>query len=229
MTTANRRLWPALTALTGLGTLAVTASFRGLDAVRAAWPCLDDGSVLRFELATTMAQLGEIFGPPNCAPLVRAGMDAVNHHDIAFYIPTYTAFCICAAIWLGGRPRAPLVLAAIGAAAVAFVADMVETTALLAMTRDLSAAEPLLPKASTAAWIKFWALAVQALLLAAICLRSAPRRLILGLLLVLPVIGTGLAFLNPERLGVMTLAFFAAWTPMMLLAIREAVWPRKSA
>lgn len=115
MTTTSNRLWPALAALTGLGTLAVTASFRGLDAVRAAGPCMDDGSVLRFELATTMAQLSEIFGPPTCAPLVKAGMDAVNHQDIAAYIPTYTAFCICAAIWLGGRLRTPLVLAAIGA------------------------------------------------------------------------------------------------------------------
>lgn len=223
MTTTSNRLWPALTALTGLGTLAVTVSFRGLDAVRAAGPCMDDGSVLRFELATTMAQLGEIFGPPTCAPLVKAGMNAVNHHDIAFYIPTYTAFCVCAAIWLGGRLRAPLVLAAIGAAAVAFVADMVETTGLLQVTKDLAAAEPLLGRISTAAWIKFWALAVQALLLAAICLRGSPRRLILGLLLVLPVVGTGLAFVNPERLGLMTLAFVAAWTPMMLLAIRETI------
>lgn len=228
MTTTNSRLWPALTALTGLASLAITIAFKTLAPVKAAGACMTDGAVIQFELATKMSDLAAIFGSANCTPKVIAAMDAVNHLDIAAYIPTYTAFGICAAVWLGGRLRAPLVLAAIALALTAFAADMIETTGLLQATRDLAAAEPLLGRISTAVWIKFGALALNALALALICLTGAPRRLILGVLLVLPVIGTALAYLDQSRLGLMTLGFVLSWTPMMLLAIREAAWPRKS-
>lgn len=226
MTTANTRLWPALTALTGLGALAITIAFRMLAEVKAAGTCAAGDAVLKFELATRMSDLDAIFGAPGCQARVIAAMDAVNHLDIAAYIPTYTAFGICAAIWLGGRLRAPLVLAAIALALVAFAADMIETTGLLQVTKDLTAAEPLLGRISSAAWIKFGALAVHALVLALICLGGAPRRLILGLLLVLPVIGTALAYFDQSRLGLMTLGFVVAWTPMLLVALKEAVWPK---
>lgn len=229
MATSTSRLWPALTALTGLGSLAITVAFRMLEPVKAAGACMTDGKVIQFELATKASDLAAVFGGADCTPKVIAAMDAVNHLDIAAYIPTYTAFGVCAAIWLGGRLRAPLVLAAVALALVAFAADMVETTGLLRVTKDLAAAEPLLARISTAAWIKFGALALNALVLAAICLRASPRRLILGMLLVLPVIGTTLAYLDHGRLGLMTLGFVLSWTPMMLLAIRETVWPRKIA
>lgn len=228
MSATNNRLWPALTALTGLGSLAITVAFRMLGPVKAAGACMTDGKVIEFELATTRADLDAVFGAPGCQAKVIAAMDAVNRLDIAAYIPVYTAFCICAAIWLGGRLRAPLVLAAVALALLAFAADRFETTGLLQVTKDLAAAEPLLGRISTAAWVKFGALALNALVLAAICLRGAPRRLILGVLLVLPVIGTVLAYLDHSRLGLMTLGFVLSWTPMMLLAIREAIWPPKS-
>jgi hypothetical protein len=227
MTATNSRLWPALTALTGLGSLAITVAFTMLGAVKAAGACMTEGAVIQFELATKMADLDAVFGAPGCQARVIAAMDAVNRLDIAAYIPTYTAFCICAAIWLGGRLRAPLVLAAVALALVAFAADMVETTGLLQVTKDLAAAEPLLARISTAAWIKFGALALNALALALICLRASPRRLILGLLLILPVIGTTLAWLDHSRLGLMTLGFALGWTPLMLLAIRETIRVRK--
>ncbi len=227
-TTTNTRLWPALTALTGLASLAVTAAFRMLEPVKAAGKCMTDGSVIAFEFADTPAKVAAVFGSPDCTPLVIAGMDAVNRLDIAAYIPAYTAFAICAAIWLGGRAKAPLVLGAVAMALVAFTADMIETITLLQITKDLIAAEPMLPKAAAAAWTKFWALAVHALLLAVICLRASPRRLILGVLLVLPVIGTTLAWLDQSRTNLMVLGLVLAWTPMLALAIREAVWARKS-
>lgn len=228
MTTSNNRLWPALTAIAGLGTLGVTAMFRALPEVKAAGACMTDGAVIQFELATKMSDLAAVFGGADCQSKVIAAMDAVNHLDIAAYIPVYTAFGICAAIWLGGRLRAPLVLAAVALALVAFAADMIETTGLLNVTANLTAAEPLLAQISTAAWIKFGALAVSALVMALICLGSAPRRLILGVLLVLPVIGTTLAWLDQSRLGLMTLGVVLSWTPLMLVAIKEAVWPRKA-
>ena len=226
MTTTNTRIWPALTALTGVGALAITVAFRGLPAVKAAGTCMSDGSVIQFELATKMSDLAAIFGSADCTPKVVAAMDAVNHLDVAAYIPSYTAFGICAAIWLGGRLRAPLALAAIALALVAFTADMVETTGLLQMTRDIGLAEPLLGRVSTAAWIKFGALAAHAFVLALICLRAMPRRRILAVLLVLPAIGTIAAFLDHTHLDLMTLGFLLSWTPMLLMAIRETVWPR---
>lgn len=226
MSAINRRLPPLLTSLTGLATLGVTVAFQQLAAVKAAGTCMGAGSVVRFEFARTMAELGAVFGPAVCRQPVIAGMDAVNHLDIAAYIPGYTAFAIVAALWLGGRSRAALL--AVGLAVVAFAADMVETTTLLQITRDLPAAGPLLPRSSTAAWIKFAALAAHALTLALVCLRARPRRRILAVLLVLPAIGVTAARLDPASVGLMSLAFAVAWTPMMLLAMRETVWPRAS-
>ncbi len=228
MTTTNSRLWPALTALTGVGALAITVAFRMLAEVKAAGACSAGDAVLKFELATKMSDLDAIFGGPACSSKVIAAMDAVNHLDIAAYIPTYTAFGICAAIWLGGRLRAPLVQAAVALALLAFAADMVETTGLLRMTRDLGAAEPLLGRVSTAAWIKFAALAAHAFTLALVCLRSTPRRRILAVLLVLPAIGVVAARIDPGSLGLMTLGFVLSWTPMLLVALKETVWPKKA-
>jgi hypothetical protein len=228
MSTTNSRLWPVLTALAGLGSLAITVAFRMLDAVKAAGACMTDGSVIAFEFADTPAKLAAVFGSEACTPLVIAGMDAVNRLDIAAYIPAYTAFAICAAIWLAGRAWAPLALAAIAAALVACTADLIETITLLQITKDLVGAEPMLPRAAAAAWTKFFALAVHALVLAVICMRASPRRLILGGLLVLPIVGATLAWLDQSRTGLMTLGFVLSWTPMLLVAIREAVWPRKA-
>lgn len=225
--TTNNRLWPALTALTGLASLAITVAFRMLGLVKAAGACMTDGSVIAFEFADTPAKVAAVFGSPECKPLVIAGMDAVNRLDIAAYIPAYTAFAISAAIWLAGRAWAPLALAAIAAALTAFTADMIETITLLQITKDLIAAEPMLPRAAGAAWVKFFALAVHALLLAAVCLRASPRRLILGGLLLLPVVGTALAWLDQSRTVWMTLAFVVSWMPMLAVAIREAVWAPK--
>lgn len=226
MTAINRRLLPLLTSLTGLASLVITVAFQQLAAVKAAGTCMGAGSVVQFEFARTAAELAAVFGPAACRQPVIAGMDAVNHLDIAAYIPAYTAFAVVAALWLGGRSR--LALFAIALAVVAFVADMVETTTLLQITRDLSAAEPLLPRSSTAAWIKFAALATHALTLALVCLRTAPRRRILAVLLVLPAIGVVAARVDPGSVGLMTLGFVVAWTPMLLLAIRETVWVRKA-
>ncbi len=224
--TKTSRLLPALTTLTGLASLAVTVGFRQLAAVKAAGTCVGAGSVVEFEFARTAAELAAVFGPEVCRRPVIAGMDAVNRLDIAAFIPAYTAFAILAALWLGGRSR--LALAAIALAVVAFVADMVETTTLLQITKDVAAAEPLLPRSSTAAWIKFAALGAHGLALALICLRAAPKRRLLAVLLVLPAIGVAAARIDPGSVGLLTLGLGLSWTAMMLLALRETVWVRKA-
>ena len=223
--TIKRRLLPLLTGLTGLATLGVTLAFQQLAAVKAAGTCVGAGSVVEFEFARTAAELAAVFGPEVCRRPVIAGMDAVNRLDIAAFIPAYTAFAILAALWLGGRSR--LALAAIALAVVAFVADMVETTTLLQITKDVAAAEPLLPRSSTAAWIKFAALGAPGLALALICLRAAPKRRLLAVLLVLPAIGVAAARIDPGSVGLLTLGLGLSWTAMMLLALRETVWVRK--
>lgn len=222
----KRRLLPLLTALTGLATLGVTLAFQQLAAVKAAGTCMGPGSVVQFEFARTPEQLAAVFGPPVCHQPVITAMDAVNHLDIAAYIPGYTAFAILAALWLGGRSR--LALVAVGLAVLAFIADLVETTTLLQITKDVAAAEPLLPRSSTAAWIKFAALGAHGLALALVCLRATPKRRLLAVLLVLPAIGVVAAWIDPASVGLLTLGLGLSWTAMMLLALRETVWVRKA-
>lgn len=222
----GKRVLPPATTAAGIATFGVTAMFTGLPAVKAAGTCMGAGSVVEFEFARTAAELAAVFGPEVCRGPVIAGMDAINRLDVAAYIPAYTAFAIFAALWLGGRTR--LALAAVALAVVAFVADMVETTTLLQITKDLAAAEPLLPRSSTAAWIKFAALAAHGVALALVCLRSTPRRRILAALLLLPAIGTIAARVDPGSVGLLTLGLGLAWTAMLLVAICEAVWPRKA-
>lgn len=224
----NPRLWAALTALLGIVAFAVSFSFRMLPEVTAAGACMTDGAVIAFEFARTMADIDKVFGSPGseCRSLVIAGMDAVNHRDVAVFIPAYTLFAVFAALFLGGR--APLALAAVAAALGAAAADWVETFTLLAITRDLDGAAPLLATSSTAAWVKFGLLAVHGLLLSAVCLRGAPRRWILGPTLLLPAAGTAAAFYDAGRFsGLMSLSFLVAWLFLLLVAGKETVWVRK--
>jgi hypothetical protein len=148
--------------------------------------------------------------------------------DVAAYIPSYNAFAALAAVFLARTWRGPLVAAAILAALTAFVADYVETITLLRITADLGAAGPLFGIASTSAWIKFAALGVNAGLLAAISFSVTPRRPILGGLLVLPVLATVVLMLDPSRSALLSYAYLAGWTSVLIVAAREAfVGPRR--
>ncbi|MFZ5668266.1 MAG: hypothetical protein ACOY4K_02105 [Pseudomonadota bacterium] len=190
---------------------------------------MTDGSVIAFEFARTLADIDRVFGSPGseCRSLVIAGMDAVNHRDVAVFIPAYTLFAILAALFLGGR--SPLALAAAAAALGAAAADWVETFTLLKITSDLDAAPPLLATSSTAAWIKFALLAAHGLLLTAVCLTAAPARRILAALLILPAIGTALAFYDPTRFStLMSLGLLVAWLALLAIAVRDAVWRRRA-
>jgi hypothetical protein len=225
----NSRLWAALAGGAGVFALAITLSFAALPAVTAAGKCVASGDVIAFELATTQAELTRIFHPLGdpCRPPALKAMDQVNHLDVFAYIPTYTAFTVLSVLFLaGGSVRGPLPLAAIAVALAALVADYVETTALLSITKDVEGSLALTGRASTAAWIKFGALALHAALLAAICLTSTPRRRILGVLLLLPAPGFLAMLIDPTRSALLNLAFFASWTPLMLVALWEAFRPR---
>ncbi|HYE45560.1 MAG TPA: PAS domain S-box protein, partial [Caulobacter sp.] len=150
---------------------------------------------------------------------------AVNTLDVAAYIPAYAAFAVSAALFLAGGRLRFLVLAAIGAATLALVADYVETFTLLAITPALEAQAARLPTSSIAAWTKFAALALHAALLSLMALRDAPRRPIIGVLLLAPAIGLIAAFADRTRLDLLTLGFVVAWVPLLGLAIWRALRP----
>ncbi|WP_340644689.1 hypothetical protein [Phenylobacterium sp.] len=228
MKTRSHRLWAGLTVLTGLATIAVTIAFQMLPEVIAAGKCWTPGKVVDFELARTLAQLLNVFGPPAdaCrAPIVTA-MDAVNDLDVRAYIPSYTAFEICAAMFLGGSFRKPLVMAAIGVALVALAGDYLETLILLQITQAVDGSADLLARSSAGAWIKFAGLALNALLLSRICMASDTRRPILALLLLLPMVATAFAAIDNSRAALMTYALILSWTPILLVAARDLVRKR---
>lgn len=221
------RLWAILTTLAGLATLAVTLLFRALPEVASgrAAECYAAPPVIEF--ARTAQQASALFGSGECRAMTLTAMDAINRLDMAAYIPAYTLFAVFGAIFAarGARPR--LALLAILAAITALVADYVETTTLLAITADFdTATDAMTVRASTAAWIKFFALGAHGLLVAAVCFRTAPRRWIVGAALVLPMLGVIAAATDPDtRTGLMTLGMTVGWLTLMAFAAKEAVWP----
>ena len=223
MESRSHRLWAGLTVLTGLATVAITVAFQMLPQVVAAGACWAPGKVVEFELARTLAQLLDVFGGEACRAPVVSAMDAVNQLDVKAYIPAYTAFAVCAAMFLGGGLRQPLVLPAIGVALVALAADYVETFTLLQITQDLEGSGHLLLRASDGAWVKFAALALHAFLLSRICMAPETRRPILAMLLLLPMVGTAFAAIDNGRAALMTYALVLSWTPVLLVAARDLV------
>lgn len=225
---SSTRLVALATGVAGLVTLAITLGFGMLPAVKAAGACVASGDVIAFELATTLSELTRIFHPLGdpCRPPALAAMDQVNHLDVFAYIPAYTAFAMLAVQFLAGNMRRPLPLAAVALATLALAADYRETTALLTITKDIEANAALTAQAAPAAWVKFGALAGQAALLSAICFTAAPRRRILGGLLLLPLPAFLVMVADPARFGLLNLAFFASWTPLMLMALWEGLRPR---
>jgi hypothetical protein len=220
---SRHRLYAALTAVAGIVALTVTVAFRLLPQVKDAAACVPADGMLRFEFARTPADLAAIFGA--CRPQAIAAMDAMNHLDVEAYIPSYPTFAALAAVVLARSHRRPLVIAAVLAAATAMIADFVETFTLLRITQNLDAAAPLLATSSTAAWIKFAALGLNAGLLSAICLTASPPRRILGTLLILPAVATIVMTVDPTRSALLTYAYLLSWVPVLAIAIREAVLP----
>lgn len=233
MTNGNPRLWAILTVLAGVAVIGVTLGFAALPEVTAGQPqCYArTPPVIAFEFARTVAEASALFGDGDCRQTRLTAMDAINRLDIAGYIPAYSLFAVFGAIFAarGARPRLALlaILAAIGA----FAADMVETTTLLAITKDMAAAtDAMTVRASTAAWTKFGLLAVYAALMVGVCLTAAPRRWIVGLAFALPVLGTIAAAVDTDRLTpAMTLGTTLAWTLLLVFAVKEAIWPVKAA
>ena len=226
------RVWAILTTLAGIATLGVTLLFQALPEVAAgrAAECYAAPPVIAFEFARTVNQASALFGPGDCRAMTLTAMDAINRLDMAAYIPAYTLFGVFGTIFAARGERPRLTLLAILAAITALVADYVETTTLLAITADFDGAtDAMTVRASTAAWIKFFALGAHGLLVAAVCFRATPRRWIVGAALVAPMLGVIAAATDPDtRAGLMTLGLTIGWLTLMAFAAKESVWPVKA-
>lgn len=229
----SARGWALATAAFGLVTLAVSAGFALLPEMAAARECLPAGAVIQFELARDHDDLLAIFGAADsgCRPLAVAAMDAVNTLDVWAFIPAYVLFCIAGALYLAdGALLRPLAFAACAAALLAGVADYLETTTLLAITRDIENAEPLLAYSQLGAWAKFALLAAHALFCAGLAYLSAPRRPILSTLLILPTFGVAAtAYDHVAFTQVLSITFGLAWLGLLAMAIRDALTRRPQA
>ena len=223
------RLWATLTAVAGVATLGVVVWFQSLPEVKAALEvCEKKDALLWFEVARTQADLDAVFGPIDgpCRPKLITAMDAVNTIDVWAFIPAYTAFVSFAAMFLSGGVLRPFAWAAIAFAFLALGTDYVETMNLLAYTPELAPAPERLIESGTAAWVKFFALGINGLLLAALCFTAPHRRRILGALLCLPIIGVTLMFIDMRLAAAQTFGFLLSWTPLMIMAIKSAVTGR---
>lgn len=224
--TDTSRTWAAVTALSGLAALGTVFAFRSLPDVQAAGACMTERAVLEFELARSQAALDALFGVvgSECRDMRIAALDAINTIDVWVFIPAYTAFASCAALFLSGGILRPLAWAAIALAVAAAGTDYVETLNLLAYTPDLAPAPERLIESSSAAWVKFFCLGLNALALAGLCFTATPhKRWILGALLCLPIAGVTLMAINTDWMQAQSLSFFASWTPLLVMAARTAV------
>ncbi len=223
------RLKALLALLAGLLTLATFAHFANLPEVKLAETvyCFSQDNIIQFELAANPDQLTAVF-PAACRSIAVPAMDAVNRWDLAAFIPSYTAFAILAAVWLGWRQRR-LMLAAIAIALLAAAGDVLETTTLLKLSHSLDSPGGMLTTLGLGAWSKFGLLAVHAALLMWMAYRDKPQRRILSALLLLIPPATALAaFDHVKYAGVMSTTTLIAWVSIMLLAARETIWPRKT-
>lgn len=223
----NGRIWAVATIVTGVITLGISVAFGMLPEVQAAGECFQRGAVIQFEFARNLVDLIAIFGEPQsaCRPLVVTAMDAVNHLDVWAFIPAYTLFCICAALFLAnGVWQRPLVIIAIGAALLAAAGDYLETVTLLGLTQTLDAPGGLLQYSQLGAWSKFALLAANAAFCAGICYLSEHKRYTLGAILMLPTFGVLAAAYDHVALSTLMGAGFAvAWVSLLVAAVVSVV------
>lgn len=218
----NPRLWPLTTLVFGAATLLVFVAFNLMPAVSAAYAPGEVGAaVSAFQRAATTDDLAALFGePPSAAAL--AAMDAINGLDLYAFIPAYAVFLFAAAAMLGGGLAGRLAWAAIGFALIGALADAVETVLQLRVTADWSNAAAHLPIAPWH-WIKYLALALNALAMAGLSLLAARKRWIFGVIALLPLPGVLAAWAGLVEPRLFSAAFALCWIALLPVAGRELV------
>jgi hypothetical protein len=211
----------------GIATLAILIAFSLLPDVRAAYPNGDFTTALNaFQHATSMAQLDALFGSPADPAKLRA-MTSGNTLDLFAFIPAYGLFMIAGASMLAGGLRKPIVWLALAPAVIGIAGDIVETWCQLQMTSNWSRAADCLPLVAPSCWTKFFGIALHALGCSAICFMGERKRLILGALGVLPILGVSADALHVlPAPALMSAVFGVFWIGLLVVGILETVRAR---
>lgn len=220
----------------GLATLGFFVAFNLLPEVGAAYsPGALGDAISVFQRAETLEALAPVFGEPVNAGIV-AAMNAVNTLDLFGFIPAYTIFLVASAATLAGGFKGLLVWLPIVAALIGAAGDVIETMRQLDLTAMWAAAGNPAEWPSDAAgvmpiatwhYVKYFGLAANALGAALLCLAHAPKRLILGVLGVAPILGTAAVFAGVTESGrAIALPFAAFWVALLVVCGIEALRKR---
>lgn len=220
------KVFAVLTVAAGLAIVGVTLVGGSLEAVQALGACATPDAVIRYELVYDPQNLIGIFGEMGdpCRPARVAAMDALNHGDLFFYVPAYTAFLVCAAFFLGRLGRGRLSWVGAGLAAAAGVSDVFETLGLLSFSPEHAPEADALAQVYWFATGKFVLLVVNALVMAWMVLaqRSVLRWIVAGLLC-LPVFGVAAMYADQAYIQLQTLSFTLGWLGVLMLAVNALV------
>ena len=213
------RFWAIASVAFGLLTLAFLVAFNLLPLVHAAYPHGEFAVAENaFQQAATMADLNAVFGVPADQAQI-AAMAQANTADLYGFVPSYGLFLLCGAAMLAGGLRKPLAWLAIAPLIAGIVGDVLETQTQLRITADYAHAAAFLP-VRPFAWIKWFGLALSALGASGICFFGAPRRPVLGVLGIAPILATAATYFGVLHIqSLLTLGFALFWLPLLILAV----------
>jgi hypothetical protein len=189
--------------------------------------CGHSVNVLAFELARTPSDLAIIFGPPGsaCAKAMGEAMDWVNRIDLPFFIGGYFLFLCSSVLFESSRQRQRRWLWGLLFAGVALAGDLLETTLLLQITRQLDDPAMLLAPLAIATWIKWIGLAAFGGLAAYCGWQAAPRGWPLALAGGFTVALTLAAMSDPMRFALLMVAASGAlWLILWMRAVLASGW-----
>lgn len=219
--------WPwVVCVVAGVAMVAIMVMFAAIPGQTA---CDGDASLaamIRFEWATTAADLDRLFGIEPCRSTLADAMDAMNRLDVNGYIPAFTLFQIAAA-WALRRDGRFLGFIAINAALVAAACDFLEDGLLVVLTGALRTETLVVPDVlDHLFWLvraKFALLAINAIILGWLVGRRLGTGWRVARWAMVAGGAVGLAGLvDPALLGP---GIGAAWVTLLIVAIVRAVRP----
>lgn len=183
--------------------------------------------MVAFELARDAGDLRALFGdgPSACRTALVEEMDRANLVDIALFTPAYCVFLI--GFFVGVRARGPaLARAGIALALVAGITDWLEDVCLLALTPELDAGSPWLPRLIVITSVKWLALGAAGAVGAVILARGGRAAKVGAVLAAIAPIGAVAAVAQPARFGpVLAGAIAASWIAFLVVAVAGARRP----
>ena len=217
----SARTLPLLTLALGIATLIAfiaLGSHPGMSDVYARSEI--SSAVSTFQRAETPADIAAVFGSPPDARRI-AAMDALNRLDLWAFVPAYLLFLSAAAVMLGGLrnrwTQLAMLFAVIGA-----TADAVETWKQLQLTADIANVEAHLPIAPWH-WIKYFALALNGVAVASLCITAPNRRWILAVIALAPILFVAAAYVELLSTRAFAGAFTIYWIALLVLAAIQSV------